>query len=138
MPEYSPQTVTSAVNGPVASTLAAATASDRYVTAPFGGKVAGARVILAAAITGANTNSRTIQLFNRGQAGAGTTLVASKAFTTGVNGAADDEIALTLSATASDLVVVAGDVLELVSLSVGTGIAGPEFSGVVDFVRAYS
>src|SRR4029077_18564003 len=110
------------------SAAANADASGRYVVAPFDGKVTGARIITAAAITGANTDSRTAQLFNRGQAGSGTTLVASKAFLSGVNAAADDESALTLPATAADLVVVAGDVLEAVSLHVGgTGLAGPEF-----------
>ncbi len=139
MPDYAPNTITLPGSGPVAATAAGADASGRYVTCPFAGKVTGARVITAAAITGANTDSRTIQLFNRGQAGAGTTLVASKAFTSGVNAAADDETALTLTATAADLVVAAGDVLEFVSLHVGgTGLAGPEFSGVVDLVRAYS
>jgi hypothetical protein len=36
-------------------------------------------------LTGANTDSRTIVLVNKGQAGAGTTIVATKAFTSGVN-----------------------------------------------------
>lgn len=123
-------------SGPVASAAANADASGRYVEAPFDGVVTAASVITAAAITGANTDSRTIQLFNRGQAGSGTTLVGSKAFTSGVNAAADDETALTLSATAADLAVVAGDVLEFVSLHVGsTGLAGPEFTGRVTFSR---
>lgn len=123
-------------SGSVASAAANADASGRYVRVPFAGTVTGARVVTAAAITGANTESRTIQLFNRGQAGSGTTLVASKAFVSGVNATADDDTALTLSATAADLVVAAGDVLEFVSLHVGsTGLAGPEFTGYVDVAR---
>lgn len=123
--------------GPVASAAANADASGRYIKAPFAGRVTAASVITAAGITGANTDSRTIQLFNRGQAGSGTTLVASKAFTSGVNTTADDETALTLSATAADLVVAEGDVLELVSLHVGsTGLAGPEFTAFITFQRA--
>lgn len=126
-------------SGSVASAAANADASGRYVTAPYDGTVTGARVTTAAAITGANTESRTIQLFNRGQAGSGTTLVASKAFVSGVNAAADDETALTLTATAADLVVAAGDILEFVSLHVGsTGLAGPEFTGSVDFQSTYA
>lgn len=137
MTEYAPTTETVRAGGPNASTAAGADASGRYVVAPFTGKVTGARVIAAAAITGANTDSRTIQLHNRGAAGSGTTLVASKAFTSGVNAAADDETALTLSATAADLLVTEGDVLEFTSLHVGsTGLAGPEFLGEVDFQRA--
>lgn len=120
----------------VAAAIAAADASGVYVVAPFAGTVTAATVITSAAITGANTDSRTIQLFNRGQAGAGTTLVASKAFVSGVNSVADDETALTLSATAADLVVVEGDVLEFVSLHVGgTGLAAPTFTGRVSFSR---
>lgn len=127
------------VSGPVAAAAAGADASGRYVTAPFDGTVTGARVIAAVAITGANTDSRTIQLFNRGQAGSATTLVASKAFTSGVNASADAATALTLTATAADLIVAAGDVLEFVSLHVGgTGLAGPEFTGAVDFQSTYA
>lgn len=123
--------------GPVASTAAGADASGRYVKAPFAGRVTAASIIAAAAITGANTDSRTVQLHNRGAAGSGTTLVASKAFTSGVNAVADTPTALTLSATAADLVVAEGDVLEFTSLHVGaTGLAGPEFTGSVTFQRA--
>jgi phage tail sheath gpL-like len=123
--------------GQVAAAAAAADASGAYVKAPYAGVVAAASVILAAAITGADTNSRTIQLHNRGQAGTGTTLVASKAFTAGQNGAADDEVALTLSATPGDLVVAAGDILEFTSLHIGaTGLAAPAFVGSVDFARS--
>lgn len=137
MPDYGlSQKVAS---GPVASAAAGADSSGRYVVAPFDGKVTAASVICASAITGANTDSRTIQLFNRGQAGSGSTLVASKAFTSGVNATADAATALTLTATAADLNVVAGDILEFVSLHVGsTGLAGPEFTGFVTFQRAYA
>lgn len=120
----------------VAATAAGADASGAYVVAPFAGIVSAASVIAAAALTGANTESRTVQLHNRGQAGSGTTLVASKAFVSTVNAAADDETALTLSATAADLVVAAGDVLEFTSLHVGaTGLAGPAFVGRVTIGR---
>lgn len=118
----------------VAAAGATADVSGSYVKAPFTGRVSAASVIFATALTGADTNSRTVQLHNRGQAGSGTTLVASKAFTAGVNGAADDETPLTLSATAADLDVTAGDVLEFTSLHVGgSGLAGPAFTGIVTF-----
>lgn len=137
MTDYSAITETIQGSGMVAATAAGADASGVYVIAPYAGKVTGARILAAAALTGANTDSRTVQLHNRGQDGSGTTLVASKAFTSGVNAAADDYTALTLSATAADLVVAEGDVLEFTSLHVGsTGLAGPSFAGEVDFVRA--
>jgi hypothetical protein len=120
----------------VAAAAAAADASGSYVNAPFAGTVSAASVILSAAITGADTNSRTIELRNRGTTGAGNVLVASKAFTAGQNGAADDEVALNLSATPADLVVAEDDVLEFVSLHIGgTGLAAPAFTGQVEFSR---
>ncbi len=136
MPDYSEQTQTVSTQT-VASTAAGADASGVYVKAPYAGRVAGARIITAATLTGANTESRTVQLHNRGQTGVGTTLVASKAFVSGVNATADDETALTLSSTPADLVVAEGDILEFTSLHIGaTGLAGPAFTGAVDFQRA--
>lgn len=116
--------------------IAGADSSGAYVVAPFAGTVTAADILAAALLTGADTDSRTMQLHNRGQAGAGTTLVASKAFILGVDAPADDATALTLSATAANLVVVAGDVLEFTSLHVGsTGLAGPKALGRVTFSR---
>lgn len=132
--EGAPFTMT--LGAAVAAAAAAADASGAYVIAPFAGTVTAASIIAATALTGANTDSRTVQLHNRGAAGSGTTLVASKAFTSGVNAAADAATTLTLSATAADLVVAAGDVLEFTSLHVGgTGLAGPAFLGRVTFSR---
>jgi hypothetical protein len=77
------------------------------------------------AITGANTNTRSVSLVNKGQAGAGTTTIATLQFNSGVNTTASDEKTITLSGTAADLVVAAGDVLQWQSTAVGTGIADP-------------
>lgn len=111
---------------PVAASAGTADASGLTV-APFDGTIAAASLIPLTALTGANTDSRTFQVLNRGQAGSGTTVIASKAFTSGVNAPAEDETTLTLSVTAADLVVAAGDVLECKSLHVGsTGLAGPQ------------
>jgi hypothetical protein len=123
------------VGVPVASTGAGADASGLTV-APFAGTLSAASIISLTTLTGANTESRTLQVFNRGQAGSGTTLMASKAFTSGVNATAEDETSLTLSATAADLVVAAGDVVEVKSLHVGaTGLAGTQFLGRLGFTR---
>jgi hypothetical protein len=112
---------------PVASTAAGADASGLQV-APFDGTLSSASIVSLTTLTGANTDSRTVQVFNRGQTGAGTTLMASKAFTSGVNATAEDETTLTLSSTAADLVVASGDVIEVKSLHVGaTGLAGTQF-----------
>jgi hypothetical protein len=93
--------------------------------APFAGKVTSVTVICPTKLTGANTNSRTYKLVNKTQAGAGTTVVAEKAFLSGVNAEANDETALTLNAEAAKLVVAEGDVLTLESLHVGEGLVDP-------------
>jgi hypothetical protein len=93
--------------------------------APFAGTVTSVTYMPTAALSGANTNSRTLNLYNRGQAGAGTTVVATLALTSGVNLVDNDEKTITLSGTPANLVLVAGDVLEWESLAVGTGIADP-------------
>ena len=73
---------------------------------------------------GANTNSRTVTLYDRGAAGAGTTKIAELALTSGVDLAAYVEKAITLQA-AANLAITHGDVLAWKSLHVGTGIADP-------------
>lgn len=93
--------------------------------APFDGTVESVTYTPPTTLTGANTNSRTLSLVNKGQNGAGTNVVAEKAFTSGVNATAFDETALTLSGTASKLAVSAGDVLAFVSTHVGEGLADP-------------
>jgi hypothetical protein len=86
-------------------------------------------------ITGANTNSRTLSLINKGTDGNGTTVVATLALTSGVNASDFDELALTLSATAANLVVAKGDVLAFTSVHVGTGIADPGGRVEVELTR---
>lgn len=107
------------------------------VEAPFTGKVAGVTYTAVAAVTGAaSPASRTLSVINHGQAGAGTTVVASLALLSGVNLVAFDEKALTLSATAADLVVTAGDILEFRSAPVGgTGLVDPGGTVEITFER---
>ena len=93
--------------------------------APFDGTVSAVQYVPEAAITGADTNRRTVSLVNKGQAGSGSTTVASLALTNGVNAAANDEKAVTLSGTAANLNVTAGDTLLWRSVHVGTGITDP-------------
>jgi hypothetical protein len=76
-------------------------------------------------LNGANTDSRTYTLYNRGQAGAGTAVVAQLALTSGVNLTKFVSKAITLSATGANRVVAAGDVLEWESLHVGAGLPDP-------------
>lgn len=114
---------------------AAASGADNgggFVEAPFAGTVSAVAVEADAAITGANTDSRTVQLVKADQ-----TVVASKAFVSGVNAAADADTALTLSVVAGATTVAAGDVLEFESVHVGsTGLAAPKLQGRVTFTRS--
>lgn len=107
---------------------ATATASDSetdLIVAPFAGTVSAVTYVASTAITGADTNSRTVVVVDKGAAGSGTTIVATKAFTNAVNAAADAATTITLSGTAANLVVAAGDVLVWQSTHVGTGLADP-------------
>lgn len=112
-------------------------AETDVLIAEFAGTVSGVKYVSATTLTGANTDSRTGQLVNKGQAGAGSTVVASKAFTSGVNAPADDDTAITLSGTAANLVVAAGDVLVWQSNHVGsTGLADPGGLVEVELTRS--
>lgn len=105
----------------------ATAASDDTVLAqsPYAGVVAAVDFVPEAAITGAATNNRAVSLVNKGQAGTGTAVVASLTFASGTNATANNEVALTLSATAADLVVAEGDTLQWRSVANGTGLADP-------------
>lgn len=104
--------------------------------APFAGTVSSVTYTPDAAITGANTNTRAVRLRNRGQAGAGTTIVAELQFDAGVNATAFDEKVIPLSGTAANLVVAEGDILEWFSDAVGTGLADPGGLARVEISRS--
>jgi len=113
--------------------------SDKSVAlgrAPLRATVTSVTYTPNALITGANTNTRRVALVNRGQGGAGSTVVAELQFNSGVNGPAFDEKSLTLSATAANLNVAEGDILEWVSDAVGTGLADPGGLAVVTLSRS--
>lgn len=90
--------------------------------APFAGTVTSVYFVPTAAITGADTDSRTFQLFNRGADGTGTTKVAELALVDDVDIDAQDAQALTLQA-AGNRSVDEGDVLEFVNKHEGDGMA---------------
>jgi hypothetical protein len=89
------------------------------------GTVSAVTYTTVTAITGANTNTRSVTLVNKGQDGSGTTTIATLQFNSGVNTTAGNETTITLSGTAANLDVAAGDVLQWQSAAVGTGIADP-------------
>ena len=85
----------------------------------------------ASTITGANTDTRKVVLVNKGAAGSGTTAIATLQFNSGVNATANVAKTITLSGTAADLAVSAGDILQWQSTHVGTGITDPGGLAVV-------
>lgn len=126
------------VNKFQAIVLAAATAAGvetPVARAPFAGKIVKVAYIPSTTITGVNTNTRKVSLLNKGGAGTGVTVVATKQFNQNVNAAAFDETILTLSSTAADLVVAEGDILSFKSEAVGTGLADPGGLVLVEISR---
>lgn len=114
-------------NLPVTGMAAPGTASEQAVfVAPFNVKVTGVKWVPATAVTAAATNYSTLSVRNRGAAGAGVALPASRSYNTGnpnsVAFAAED---MTLSGTAADLLLNAGDALTVQMLPTGTGIQIP-------------
>lgn len=78
-----------------------------------------------AAVTGVDADTRTLSLINKGQSGAGTTVIASLDLVDTVNLTAFDEKALTLHATVANRNVAANDVLAWKSDATGAGIVDP-------------
>jgi len=94
--------------------------------APFACTVTAVEFVAKSTLTGAATNYRSHSLVNKGAAGAGTTVVATLAYdSTGVVATALDAKALTLSATAANLVLAEGDVLQWKSDHTASGLADP-------------
>jgi hypothetical protein len=123
------------VEAPVPAVTIAATTDTAITEAAFAGTVTRVDYTPDATITGAATNNRTVTLFNRGQTGVGTTVVATLNFASGVNAAQYDAKAITLSVVAGATTVAAGDVLEWDSAAVGTGIVDPGGSVHVELTR---
>lgn len=117
--------------------LGAAVAGDQVVgEATFDGTVTAFTFTPEAAITGDSTNTRTLALQNRGQAGVGAAVVATLAFTAGNNGVAFDEKSFVLSVVAGATTVVEGDILVVVETVAGTGLANPGGRVEVTFSRS--
>lgn len=134
MPDTAPLVQT--IRATVPAVAAGATADQIVGEAPYAATVTGITYTPEAAMTGDNTNTRTLTLVNKGQAGAGTTVIGTLAFTTGINGVAFDEKAFTLSAVAGATTLVEGDILALVSTYAASGLADPGGQVAVEITRA--
>jgi hypothetical protein len=93
--------------------------------APEDGTVTSVILTPDATITGATATKRTLTLVNRGQDGAGATVIATLDFTTGTNAPTGDDVAFTLSGVANATNVNAGDVLAVAEAVTSTGTANP-------------
>jgi hypothetical protein len=104
----------------------AAVAQDQVVAeSHVAGKVTAVSFTPEANITAHATNYRTFRLLNKGQSGAGSTVIASFATDTVTTDdlTAFDEKQLTLSSTAADLVVAVGDILAWDETVAASGVA---------------
>jgi len=116
----------------------AAVAQDQAIgEAPFAGTVTGVKIVPEAALVGHAANFRTFRVVNKGQAGAGATVIAS--FATDTPGtddlAAFDERVIPLSGVAGATTVAAGDVLAVDETVAGTGVAQAGYKVIVEITR---
>jgi len=119
---------------PVKASFATAGTADEYPAfrAPYAAKVTAVRYVPETAITADGTNYSTLSAENKGTDGTGTDEICSFAFDTATTDdvAAFDEKALTLTSTAADLLLAAGEVVSVKKAVDGTGIA---LDGIVIF-----
>lgn len=105
--------------------------------APLAGVVTAVSIIPEAAVVAHATNFRTFRVVNKGQAGAGTTVVASHATDTPTTDdlAAFDEKTVPLSGTPANLKVAAGDVLVADETVAASGVAHAGYKILVEISR---
>lgn len=131
--------LTKTIEATIAAQGTANAAQDQVIgEAPFDGTVTAFKIVPEAALTAHGTNYRTFRLVNKGQAGAGTTVVATFATDTVTTDdlAAFDEKAIPLSAVAHATEVVAGDVLAVDETVAASGVAHSGYRAIVEITRA--
>lgn len=111
--------------------MAAAGTDDEFVVAtmPSNATITAAKWVPAAAVTANGTNFSILSVRNRGAAGAGTALPATRSYAA-TNSVALVAESMTLDATAANLNVTAGDVLTVQRLHTASGVVIP--AGVVE------
>ena len=121
-----------------ADTVGCAAATDQYTVigqAPYAATVTSVVYIPEDSVTGLALESaaRTFTVYNRGT-GAGTVSVATKTCSSGTNLSQYTAFELTLG-TAANLVLASGDVLEVESLHITTGVLDPGGKIIVTYSR---
>jgi hypothetical protein len=108
----------------LASAIAAGVPETTLGECPNDATVTEISIVSEAALTAADATARTLTVYNRGQAGAGTTVLGTLVTNVaGGNWVANDKKLFTLTATVADRNVAAGDVLECVETVASTGTA---------------
>jgi hypothetical protein len=103
------------------------------VSTPYDSRVTRVDIVPRAAITANGTNFGTITVQNKGPLGSGTTAVASRAWSA-TNSVAGTKESATLNGTAANLELKAGDQLQVVHTTAGTGLALPAISVLITFL----
>lgn len=91
---------------------------------PFNAKVTGMKWVPSAAVTANGTNFSTLSMRNRGAAGSGSALPATRSYAA-TNSSAWVAEDCTLSATATDLLLTAGDVVTVQMIHSASGVVIP-------------
>jgi hypothetical protein len=99
---------------------------------PYDAVIRRVDIVPRAGITFNGTNFATVTLQNKGPLGSGNTPVASRTWSAGSSVAGTKEAA-TLNGTAANLEVKAGDLLQAVHTTAGTGLALPAISVIVTY-----
>jgi hypothetical protein len=113
-------------------------AQDQVIgEAPYAGRVSSVKIVPEAALTANATNFRTFRVVNKGQAGSGSTVVASFATDTPTTDdlVAFDEKAIPLSGTPANLKVAKGDVLAVDETVAAAGVAHSGYKVLVEISR---
>jgi hypothetical protein len=100
---------------------------------PYDARVTRVDIVPRAAITANGTNFATIAVQNKGSLGSGTTNIATRTWSAG-NSVAGTKETLALNVTAANLELKAGDQLQVVHTSTGTGLALPAISVMVTYL----
>lgn len=118
----------------IPAVAAADTSTVVYTAAiPYDGRVTKVEIVPRAAITFNGTNFATIAVQNKGPLGSGSTNIATRTWSAGSSVAGTKE-QLTLNATPANLEVKAGDLLQVVHTTAGTGLALPAISVLVTYL----
>lgn len=114
----------------IPATSAGDTSTVTGPSMPWKGYVKDVTIVPRAAITANGTNFGTITLQNKGPLGSGNTAMASRAWSA-TNSVAGTAEKATLNGTQANLEFAAGDVLQLVHTTGGTGLALPAIAVIV-------